>query len=845
MNKLGIRLLALVLAFSLPGTARALDTFPDGKPVPEWFRDAGKAELASLGKPFVITRHGVRRNSSEIQTEAIQKVIDLAAEKGGVVVIPKGTFISGALHFRPGTHLWIEGTLKGSDRVKDFPLATTRIEGQTCVYFPALVNIDGVDGFVLGGPGTLDGSGTEFWREMKIRWTWNPDAANKDGQRPRLVYISNSSHVTVQDLHLKDSPFWTQHAYKSHHLRFLDLTVTSPSGGEVTGYSTDAIDLDGCHDVLVKGCYMDVCDDGVVLKGGKGTFADRDSDNVPNEDIIIEDCTFGQTHGCLTLGSECVAARNVILRNCVSENTRSVLWLKLRPDTPQKYEYIRVENVSGRSGVVLKVRPWTQYYNREPRADMPVTVCDHVCLDGIRVESPRPVDVELSDQYVLTAFTWDGKSLLDEKEATADKYGGWSAAQQQAARRAAYSAVNDDPDKIPAYTLEDPLSFRDGRKLSSAAEWPARRQEILELFQREMYGRIPSPSPVWCELLEEGSTLTGFATRRQVRMWFRADKSGPKIDWLILSPARAQGPVPVILLLNYTGNHEFLADPEILLPDQWMRTPRHERGHYNLDGEDTVFPVSSLIARGYAVVTACYCDISPDPDPLVEEDGVILQDSFAYSRGVFELWGPRDPSRMDNTTALAAWAWGLMRGMDMIVQDPGLDQDRVLLTGYSRLGKAALLAGAFDERIAVTVPVQTGGGGAPLAKHFYGESIATEVASFRHWFCRAYDKYAGHEQEMPFDQHLLISCIAPRAVLIVGFDKPWFDTEGEFLAVQAASPVWPFLGQPGLPAVPWPADYDRSAIGKRVGYVRRDGGHGISAYDWMWMTDFADKIWNQ
>lgn len=138
-----IMLLALVLAFSLPGTAWAQDAFPDGKSVPEWFRDVRKTDLASLGKPFVITRHGVRRNSTEVQTEAIQKVIDLAAEKGGVVVIPKGTFISGALHFRPGTHLWIEGTLKGSERVKDFPLATTRIEGQTCIYFPALVNIDG------------------------------------------------------------------------------------------------------------------------------------------------------------------------------------------------------------------------------------------------------------------------------------------------------------------------------------------------------------------------------------------------------------------------------------------------------------------------------------------------------------------------------------------------------------------------------------------------------------------------------------------------------------------------------------------------------------------------------
>ena len=434
-------------------------------------------------------------------------------------------------------------------------------------------------------------------------------------------------------------------------------------------------------------------------------------------------------------------------------------------------------------------------------------------------------------------------ALLLGAPSLAAQEGPWSAARQKEAREQAYKTVNYDVAAIPAFRLEDPLTFADGRKLLSAAEWPARRKEILDIFQREMYGQIPASVPVYCETLEQGSTLTGFATRRQVRMWFRPDKTGPKIDWLILAPSHARGPVPVILLLNYTGNHELLADPEILLPDGWMRTPYHERGFFNRDGEDTVFPISSLIVRGYAVVTACYCDISPDPDPLQEKDGVILQDGFAVEEGVFRLWGPRDPSRTDNTTALAAWAWGLMRGVDMIEKDPSLDSGRILLTGYSRLGKAAILAGAYDERIPLVVPIQTGGGGVPLSKHRYGECVATEVASFRHWFCRAYDKYAGNEAAMPFDQHLLLSCVAPRALLVEGFDKPWFDTEGEFLALQAASPVWTFLGRPGLPDVPWPADYDTAAIGPCVGYVRRDGGHGISAYDWNWMLDFADRLW--
>ena len=849
MKRFCILWIALLLPFSLPGQER----FPDGKKISSWFSKADKAPLTSLGRRYVLTDYGVKPDPEAVQTEAIQRVIDLAARKGGVVVVPEGVFCSGALHFPQGTHLWVEGTLRGSDRVKDYPLTTTRIEGQTCTYFPALINVDGVDGFVLGGRGTLDGNGTEFWREMKIRWQWKPDAINKDGQRPRLVYISNSANVTVQDVRMKDSPFWTNHAYRSHHLRFLDLHVTSPSSGEVVGYSTDAIDLDNCHDVLVKGCYMDVCDDGVALKGGKGTWADKAAENGPNSDIIIEDCTFGQTHACLTLGSESVEDRNVILRRCVSESAHTVLHLKLRPDTPQHYEFIRVEDVSGRAGSLLRIRPWTQYYQMEERENMPVSVCNNISLERMGVASSQVLDAELSDQYRLEGVTLEGKDVAvmlgnapGEPRARNAWPGAWSSAQQNEVRTKAYATVNYDESAIAPYTLEDPLRFADGRKLRSRKEWPQRRREILEIFQREMYGQMPPESEIFLETLEEGTTLAGFALRRQVRMWFKADKTGPHIDWLELIPTQVQGPCPAILLLNYTGNHEILEDKEILVTEAWMREEPHKafqstRGKFNHDGADVVYPVSTLLARGYALVTACYCDISPDPDPLVEKDGVILQDSFAYT-GVFDLWGPRDPSRDDNTTSLAAWAWGLMRGMDMIVRDPALDRNRVVLTGYSRLGKAALVAGAFDERIPVVVPVQTGGGGAPLAKRDYGEKIATEVSSFRHWFSRAYDKYAYDTASMPFDQHLLLACVAPRALLIEGFDKPWFDTKGEFLALQAASPVWPFLGKAGLPAVDWPADYDPSAIGPDVGYVRRDQGHGISALDWLWMLDFADGV---
>ena len=397
--------------------------------------------------------------------------------------------------------------------------------------------------------------------------------------------------------------------------------------------------------------------------------------------------------------------------------------------------------------------------------------------------------------------------------------------------------VNYDESKVGPYTLEDPLRFVNGKKVRNLRQWARRRQEILDIFQREMYGQLPPASDIYLELKEQGVTLAGFGLRRQVRMWFRADKTGPFIDWLIVTPRHARGPVPSVMLLNYQGNHTILSDPEIIeavppLPAN-ARHANVPRGQYSDPHQRTYYPVSMILARGYAFVTACYGDVSPDPDSE--------QDRYAYQR-CFDLWPPRDPSRDDNTTGLGAWAWALMRGMDMVERDSLLDASRLVLTGSSRLGKAALIAAAFDERFPVVVPNQTGGGGVPLAKRNFGENITTETKMFTHWYCRAYRKYAGHEDQMPFDQHLLLACVAPRALLVEGFDEKWFDTKGEFLALQAASPVWEKFAGKGLPRVAWPADFDTSAIGPRLGYVRRSGQHGHHAYDWTWMLDFADGV---
>ena len=425
MRKTTMLMMALLLTLTavarMPKKKPVVELWPDGTVMDAWFRNTTKVDVATLGRQYVITDYGVKSDSTVVQTEVLQALIDrMAQEGGGVMVVPKGCFLTGALFFRQGTHLHIVegGKLKGSERIKDYPILLTRIEGETCKYFAALVNADGLDGFTISGQGTIDGNGLSYWQEFWLRRQWNPQCTNKDAQRPRLTYVSNSRNVTIQDVHLINSPFWTNHVYKSHHVRYLDCYIYAPTENifppepKRGAPSSDAIDVDACTDVLISGCFMHVNDDAVVMKGGKGTWADQDENNGPCERVLIENCRYGRVHGCLTLGSESIHCRNIILRNCYSEKSDRVLWLKMRPDTPQHYEYVLVEGITGHCGRFLFIHPWTQFFKPGDRKDMPLSRCNNILMRNIQVEAKTMFDVKTSDKYTLQDFTLDGQ-LLD------------------------------------------------------------------------------------------------------------------------------------------------------------------------------------------------------------------------------------------------------------------------------------------------------------------------------------------------------------------------------------------------------------------------------------------------
>jgi polygalacturonase len=234
----------------------------------------------------------------------------------------------------------------------------------------------------------------------------NPNCTNLEVSRPRLVFVWKSNNVQIQDVKLHNSGFWTTHLYQCNNVKILDAHIFSPEK-PVKAPSTDAIDIDACTNVLVKGCYLSVNDDAIALKGGKGPWADKVPNNGANKNIIIEDCEFGFCHSALTCGSEAIHNRNIIMRNCYVNEATRVLWLKMRPDTPQLYEYILVENVKGNSHSLLFVKPWKQFFDLQGRKDVPLSYSDHVTLRNIEVKCDIFCDVAVSEYDKLSNFTFE------------------------------------------------------------------------------------------------------------------------------------------------------------------------------------------------------------------------------------------------------------------------------------------------------------------------------------------------------------------------------------------------------------------------------------------------------
>ncbi len=368
--------------------------------------------------------------------------------------------------------------------------------------------------------------------------------------------------------------------------------------------------------------------------------------------------------------------------------------------------------------------------------------------------------------------------------------------------------------------------------VTSAEDWSGRRAPLLrEAFQTNIYGRFPDAVAVSVtdRAALDASLFHGAAVMEQWTVRLGAPEDDRGFGLLLVLPAHAQGPVPVIIMQNFCGNAAVYPDiPGIAGPR--AAGPQEcgsglMRPVIGLIFGDAIMtpPTLEILNAGYGLAMMYGGDIAPD-------DG-------EAALAALNALSPAGASPDQRTGAIAAWAWGYLRAMEAISADPRVRADQIVLWGHSRNGKAALLAAAFDARPAAVIALQSGTAGASLGRDQVGESIAQITATYPHWFSPAYAAFAGREAELPVDQHQLLALIAPRPVLLAGARRDqWSDPIGAVRAAQGASGVYELLG-----AAPFQQeDLRNGAYDRPLATYMRGGLHGVHGGDWDQAIAFLD-----
>jgi hypothetical protein len=361
---------------------------------------------------------------------------------------------------------------------------------------------------------------------------------------------------------------------------------------------------------------------------------------------------------------------------------------------------------------------------------------------------------------------------------------------------------NYDETKIKPYTLPDPLVFTDGRRVTGADAWKRRREELIRVYEAQIFGRIPADAPkvTWTKVPTPG-TFPGDTGMTFVTAQIGSGADAPRMALTVNYPPNVQHPVPMILALQFGGGGTPTPNPPV---------------------------ADEILARGWGFATLGYLDIQPDKIDTFDQ-GVIGATPSSKNRAP-DSWG-----------AISAWAWGVSRAIDYLENDPRVDSKHIALHGHSRLGKTALWASALDPRIAVLYASCPGEMGAALSRRDYGETVDDMAQNFPYWFSPSFQEWVGRWNDMPVDAHTLIALSAPRGVFVTGGTQDqWADPKGEFLAEVAAGPVYRLLGAHDLGVTSMPP-VDTPVVTGDLGWYYHTGPHAATKEDWLAFLDFAKK----
>ncbi|PQA88390.1 glucuronyl esterase domain-containing protein [Hyphococcus luteus] len=379
-------------------------------------------------------------------------------------------------------------------------------------------------------------------------------------------------------------------------------------------------------------------------------------------------------------------------------------------------------------------------------------------------------------------------------------------------------------------------AFDGAPPVKTIGEWRTSRAPVFrEALQREVYGFLPDASQtrVLSHEVINPSAFGGRAVLEEYRLAVAATFNGVSVETTgadeetsfvmdVALPVNAKRPAPVILMETFCQRWNTLPDPAVAgAPEQIERgggIMTYVFGRYICTP-----PVDAILDAGYAVATIYPGEIVPDK----REEG--LKQLRRLSAGYEDdetRWG-----------AVAAWGWAFSRMVDVLADDPRIDQDAVIAWGHSRYAKAALVAAAFDARIDGVIAHQSGTGGASLNREKKGESVKAITDTYPHWFSRAYAGFAGREDEIVIDQHALLALIAPRPVLLGNARRDvWSDPNGAFRAAMGADAVYEMLGSDGLEQ----GRLDIWKPGADLAFWIRPGTHGVVEEDWPAFLEFLD-----